>query len=64
MTEEELEIYKLRRDLNDVQIELRELYAKCRDLKLHACLEWDGLIIDKNDPEFESCGCYNSFIKD
>ena len=24
---------------------------------LHFCDEWDGLLIDKSDPEFDCCGC-------
>lgn len=24
---------------------------------LHFCDEWDGLLIDQNDPEFAFCGC-------
>lgn len=25
---------------------------------LHYCPEWDGLLIDKNDPEFGVCTCF------
>jgi hypothetical protein len=25
---------------------------------LHWCYEWDGMLIDKNDPEFEVCTCF------
>jgi hypothetical protein len=28
---------------------------------LHFCCEWDGLLIDFGDAEFDACGC---FIKD
>ena len=24
----------------------------------HACPEWDGLVIDKGDPEFDACLCF------
>lgn len=24
---------------------------------LHFCDEWDGLLIDRDDPEFECCSC-------
>jgi len=24
---------------------------------LHFCIEWDDLLIDQTDPEFESCTC-------
>lgn len=25
---------------------------------LHFCCEWDGLLIEEGDPEFEACDCY------
>jgi hypothetical protein len=25
---------------------------------LHFCDEWDGLLIDRDCPEFDCCGCY------
>jgi hypothetical protein len=25
----------------------------------HYCIEWDGMAIDENMPEFDSCLCYN-----
>jgi hypothetical protein len=25
---------------------------------LHWCMDWDGLLIDRNDPEFSACGCF------
>ena len=29
-----------------------------REPTLHFCNEWDGMLIDKTDPEFEVCLCY------
>lgn len=26
--------------------------------KLHWCQDWDGLLIDQGDPEFEHCNCF------
>lgn len=26
---------------------------------LHECSEWDGLVIDKGDAEFECCSCFD-----
>lgn len=26
--------------------------------KLHFCQDWDFLLIDESDPEFQSCGCF------
>lgn len=26
---------------------------------LHECAEWDGLLVDINDPEFDACSCFN-----
>lgn len=28
----------------------------------HECLEWDGLVIDPNDPEMDCCLCYNDTV--
>ncbi len=28
------------------------------DKKEHYCLEWDGLLINEDDLEFEACLCY------
>jgi len=25
---------------------------------LHWCPEWDGMLIDEKDPEFECCACF------
>jgi hypothetical protein len=25
----------------------------------HYCIEWDGMAIDENMPEFDACLCYN-----
>lgn len=25
---------------------------------LHYCQDWDYLLIDRKDPEFQACGCY------
>jgi hypothetical protein len=25
---------------------------------LHFCTEWDGLVIEEGDPEFEACLCF------
>ena len=30
---------------------------------LHWCREWDGLLIDKGDPEFEACLCFNKEVR-
>lgn len=32
---------------------------ECRFLNttLHFCPDWDGLLIDDNDPEYDNCGC-------
>lgn len=26
--------------------------------KLHFCFDWDGMVIDNTDPEFEGCHCF------
>lgn len=31
--------------------------AKFMNPTLHFCEDWDGLLIDENDPEFEHCKC-------
>lgn len=28
--------------------------------RLHFCYDWDGLLIDETDPEYESCGCFDA----
>jgi hypothetical protein len=45
---------------NLVEIALEEEWKEIRKWKpfLHWCSEWDGLLIDKNDPEFEVCTCF------
>lgn len=45
-------------------IALARLGIEYREIKhfkpyLHFCSEWDGLPIDKNDPEFEVCTCFS-----
>lgn len=30
---------------------------------LHFCPDWDDLVIDKNDPEFECCLCFKKESK-
>lgn len=25
----------------------------------HECVEWDGMVIDENSPEFAACGCFD-----
>jgi hypothetical protein len=27
--------------------------------RLHFCPDWDGLLIDDSDPEFEHCRCFS-----
>lgn len=34
----------------------REDHEQARGF-LHFCNEWDGLLIDRDDPEFECCSC-------
>lgn len=26
---------------------------------LHFCIEWDGLVIERRDPEFKYCRCFS-----
>ena len=36
------------------------MLAEIRQWKpfLHFCQDWDFLVIDENDAEFEACGCF------
>ncbi len=29
---------------------------------LHWCQDWDGLLINKGEPEFDSCGCFDKAL--
>lgn len=49
MTKEEIEKAALEKEWKEIR------YWKPT---LHWCHEWDGLLIDKNDPEFEACRCF------
>lgn len=61
---EDIEIYEawpLRKIIeNIVTIALEEEWKEILKWKpyLHWCAEWDGLLIDKGDPEFEVCTCF------
>lgn len=33
-------------------------HTEAQEKLRHACPEFDGLVIDKNDPEFETCICF------
>lgn len=37
---------------------------ECRFLNptIHFCPDWDGLLIDDNDPEIESCHCFDETV--
>lgn len=36
-----------------------DIPAECQFMNptLHLCPDWDGLLIDDSDPEFETCHC-------
>lgn len=45
-----------------------QLLDKLRELSTHHCIEWDGMLINIFDPEYEACTCdgeesYLAYIK-